>query len=219
MNRADMEPGVREALLENALLELEQRGRDSLAVEHLLVGADVDENDFITAFGDLDRCLDAAYEELTAGLERAVRDRCEGTGGRSEADRHDWPSRVRLGLEALLSALAREPRLAVVLTSAYPSLGSGQRARYHRFVEGFEPLLSPGREFAGADAELPENVETLAVGATEAILFDQIQAGRAGELEQFGPSLLFSLLVPFLGPKAAGAEMAKAEHFRPETDL
>jgi AcrR family transcriptional regulator len=214
-----MEPAVRQRLLENALLELEQRGRDGMAVERLLARADVDEDDFSAVFGDLDRCLDDAYEELTGRLEWAVRERCHRVGGRPEAPRHDWPSRVRAGLEALLSSLAAQPRLAVALTTAYPSLGSAQQARYYRFVARFEPLLAAGRRFVGADVHLPENVETLAVGATEAIVFDQIQAGKARELEQLGPSILFSVLVPFLGPEGAGAEMARAEQSRPETGL
>lgn len=214
-----MEPAVRQRLLEQALLELEQRGRDGIVLEHLLESTEVDEGDFAATFGDLDGCLDDAYEDLTARLERTVRERCEAGAERPAPAQSDWPSRVRGGLEALLAVLAAKPRLASALTRAYPSLGSPQQARYHRFVARFEPMLTPGRAFAGADVELPRNVEALAVGAAEAIVFDQIQAGETRQLEQQAPSILFSVLVPFLGPEAAGAEMEKARQHRLDTGL
>jgi AcrR family transcriptional regulator len=214
-----MEPAVRERLLENALLELEQRGREGIAVEQLLARSGVEEDDFLATFGDLDGCLDDAYEELTAKLVRVARESCEGAPDPSRLERNRWPGRVRHGLEALLAHLAARPRLATALTRAYPSLGSPQQARYHRFVARFEPMLAPGRRFAGADVELPRNVEALAVGAAEAIVFDRIQAGEADELEQHAPSILFSVLVPFLGPEAAGTELAKAQQARVDTDL
>jgi hypothetical protein len=50
----------------------------------------------------------------------------------------------------------------------------------------------------------------LAVGAAEAIVFEEIEAGRAAQLPALAPAILFSVLVPFLGPEAASAEMQKA---------
>jgi hypothetical protein len=56
-------------------------------------------------------------------------------------------------------------------------------------------------------AELPAEMELFAVGAAETILFEEIEAGRAAQLPALTPAILFSLLVPFLGPEAASAEM------------
>ena len=56
-------------------------------------------------------------------------------------------------------------------------------------------------------AELPGEVELLAVGAAEAIVFEQIQAGRTARLGELGPEILFSVLVPFVGTAAASAAM------------
>ena len=50
----------------------------------------------------------------------------------------------------------------------------------------------------------------LAVGAAEAIVFEEIEAGRAARLPALGPAILFSILVPFLGPDGASAEMKTA---------
>jgi hypothetical protein len=49
----------------------------------------------------------------------------------------------------------------------------------------------------------------LATGAAEAIIFEEVESGRAESLPAMLPSLVFSLLVPFLGPAHATAEMEK----------
>jgi hypothetical protein len=53
-------------------------------------------------------------------------------------------------------------------------------------------------------------VEMLAVGAAEAIIFEEVEAGRAAQLPGLGPAILFSVLVPFLGPERASVEMERA---------
>jgi hypothetical protein len=53
-------------------------------------------------------------------------------------------------------------------------------------------------------------VELLAVGAAEAIIFGEVDAGRAGRLPQMLPEILFSVLVPFMGPDRAADEMRTA---------
>ena len=59
----------------------------------------------------------------------------------------------------------------------------------------------------------------LAVGAAEAIVFEEIEAGRAAQLPALAPAILFSLLVPFLGPEAASAEMQRASEGAAGRDL
>lgn len=208
-----MEPPVRERLLEAALIELDRKGREGMSVAGLLAAAGVSEADFASSYGDLDACLDDAYEQLTTRLEVAAQRGCDG-GDLLLSDGVAWPVRVRGGLEALLAELADEPELARTLTRSYPSLGPAQMARYQRFVESFAPPLRAGWEMTGADQELPDEVELLAVGAAEAILVDEVRAGRAGELATMGPEILFSLLVPFVGSAAAAEEMERARASR-----
>jgi hypothetical protein len=62
--------------------------------------------------------------------------------------------------------------------------------------------------------ELPGEVEVLAVGAVEAIVMERIQAGETASLPELGPEILFSLLVPFVGPGTANEAM-EAERARP----
>jgi AcrR family transcriptional regulator len=198
-----MQPAARERLLEAMLIELAASGHGSMRVADALTVAEVSKADFQAEFPDKEVCLFAAYEQLTERLSHITTEGCAVGGG--------WPERVRGGLEALLEELAGAPTLARVAIRAFPEIGPEARARYQSFVEGFAPLLRGGRQFSPLGEELPAQVEMLAVGAAEAIVFEEIEAGRAAQLNALGPAILFSILVPFLGPEAASAEMQKAE--------
>ena len=201
-----MQPAAWERLLEAMLTELDTSGYGEMRVADALTLAGVSKADFDAEFPDKDACLFAAYEQLTERLVRRTAAGC-GRGG-------EWPARVRRGLEALLEELAGAPEMARVAIRTFPAIGPEARARYQDFVEGFAPLLREGRELAESDGELPDEVEMLAVGAAEAIVFEEIEAGRAEQLPAMAPAILFSILVPFLGPEAASAEMARAQQAR-----
>jgi hypothetical protein len=103
--------------------------------------------------------------------------------------------------------------MAEALARSFPSIGPAAQRRYQAFVEGLAPLLAEGRQAPGVACELPGEVEMLAVGAAEAIVFEAIQDGRTVGLAALTPEVLFSLLVPFLGARAAGEAM-EAERAR-----
>jgi AcrR family transcriptional regulator len=198
-----MQPAARERLLEAMLSELAVSGYGAMRVTDALTLAEVSKADFEAEFPDKEACLFAAYEQLTGRLTRRTSEGC----GRGDG----WPERVRRGLEALLDELASAPALARVAVRTFPAINPAARIRYQDFVANFAPLLREGRQLAKTGAELPGEVEMLAVGAAEAIVFEEIEAGRAEQLPALGPAILFSVLVPFLGPEAASAEMEKAQ--------
>jgi hypothetical protein len=200
----------RERLLEAMLEEMVEKGCHGAEVRAALRRAELD-GEWLTAFPDRDACLFAAYEQLTERLYRTAVERGQ--------DGEEWPQRVRYGLEYLLEELADSPALAQLLTRTFPSISPDARGRYQAFVEGFAPLLRGGREFSRMGPELPAEVEMLAVGAAEALVFEEIAAGRAEQLPALGPAILFSVLVPFLGPEAASAEMRRAGEMMSEGDL
>jgi hypothetical protein len=201
----------RERLLGAMLEEMVESGPDGAEVEAALRRAGLDGEQWLAELLDKDSCLFAAYAQLTERLARKTAEGCS-LG-------EDWPQRVRCGLEALLEELAGAPAVAQLLIRAFPAIGPAARARYQEFVESFAPLLGGGRELAAAGAELPREVEMLAVGAAEAIVFEEIEAGRAAQLSALTPAILFSVLVPFLGPEAASAEMRKASEAAQRGDL
>ena len=205
-----MEPAVREDLEEAMLRELGEKGRDGISLTDVLAEVGVAAEDFAEAYGDLDACLDAAYERITLRLDAAVRVSC-ATGGQIAAPEDaDWRTRVRAGLESILAELADRPSEARALARVYPSLGPGQQARYQAFVERLAWQLRARRQLAGIEGDLPDSVDALAVGSAEAIVFEEITAGRTEALPGMGPAILFSLLVPYVGSTEAAAEMERA---------
>jgi hypothetical protein len=196
----------RSRLLEAMLEELVEKGYPALEVGAAVQRAHLVGAEWTEEFPDKDACLIAAFEQLAEQLRAAICDGCL-TGS-------DWPGRVAGGLRALLVRLASRGRLAEALARSFPAIGPAAQRRYHDFVEGLAPLLAEGREAAPGGAELPGEVEILAVGAAEAIVFEQIQTGRTAELVALTPEILFSILVPFLGATAA-TEAMEAERARP----
>ncbi len=192
------------------LRELGEKGREGLSLREVLEEADVSAETFAAEYGDLEGALDAAYERMTLRLDAAVRVSCATGGQVFTPAAADWRTRVRAGLEAILIELADSPAEASALTRAYPALGPAQQARYQAFIERLTWQLRTRREMGGIDGELPESVDALAVGSAEAIVFDEIAAGRTEDLAAMGPAILFSILVPYLGPSEAAAEMEKA---------
>lgn len=208
MPATEMRPTARERLLELVLRELGEMGYEGISLPALLARADVSKEEFAAEFADLDACLDVAYGDLTTRIEQAVQRGCARVGP-TEGE-PPWPDRVRGGLESLLAELADEPLRARVLIRTYPSLGNRALVSYQSFLDGFVPLLAPGRQLSGVAEQLPASVETLAIGAAEAIVFEEVASNRTEGLPALLPSILFSLLVPFLGPAGAAAEMEKA---------
>lgn len=197
-----MDAERRDALLRAVLDELVGNGYGDASVERAREAARVSEAEFAAEFGGLDDCLFAAYDRLT---DRVV------AKTTSECDVDDpWPERVRIGLETLLDELAAEPGMAQAMTRAFPGIRPAAYERYVDLLSRFEPFMKEGRDYSEVDEDLPGEVELLAVGAAEAIIFGEVDAGRAERLPQMLPEILFSVLVPFMGPDRAADEMRSA---------
>jgi hypothetical protein len=188
----------RRRLLVAMLEELVEKGYPGTEVEGAARRAHLQGTEWSAWFADKDACLFAAFEQLGWELREAVRQGC-ATG-------EDWPTQVAGGLRALLAALAARASLAEALARSFPAIGPAAQARYQEFVESLAPLLTAGRE-AAIDTDLPAEVELLAVGAGEALVFEEICASRTADLPALAPEILFSVLVPFTGAAAAAAAM------------
>ncbi len=199
----EMSSAKRERLFEAMLTELAERGYEDISVERVLERCRVSPEEFAAEFEDKDACLFAAYEQLTDRLVDDATGTCDPAA--------EWPERIRGGLKRVLGELAARPEMARVIAKSFPAIRPTAYRRYMAFLEAFTPFLEEGREFSGVAEELPGEVEMLAVGAAEAVIVVEIEAGRAAQLPSMLPAILFSLLVPFLGPDAASAAMLNAQ--------
>lgn len=197
-----METAQREGLFWGLMAELAEKGYRDTTVTAPLREAGISMAEFEAEFGDKDGCLFAAYDFLTELTLRAATADCD--------PEQEWPERVQHGLRVLLDAIASEPHMAKAMTRSFPGIRPRAYERYVGLLERFVPYVQEGREYSGVKEELPGEVELLAVGAAEAIIFGEVDAGRAERLPKMMPEILFSVLVPFMGPDRAADEMKTA---------
>lgn len=196
-----MEQGRRESLYRSLLAEMPLGDGGEGRTEPVLARNGFSVAELEAEFGDFESCLQAAYW----ALRRRVLNGVEAAADIDAA----WPERVRAGLEALLAQIAAEPDLAAIAMRVFPASSDAAHQQYVDFLSEFERLLAEGRDFASVGSMLPEEIELLAIGAAESLIFMEVEAGRATSLVDMASEILFSLLVPFLGPERAGEEIRK----------
>lgn len=180
-----------------------EKGFDSVTVFDVTERADVSRADFYELFESKDECLFAAYEKVLDALVAYVARAFEGDG--------PWPSRIRRAMQACLEACSAEPEVARMTTLEVPAARPEGQRRYRNALARFVPLFYEGREYASNAVQLPRDLERMAVGGAETIIFDEVVAGRAEELPAKLPDVLFTVLAPYIGPEAAAAEVNRAE--------
>lgn len=185
----------RQRLLEAMLGELEEKEYPAIEVGAAAERACLESDDWSSWFPDKKSCVLAALDQFCGELRAAAWEGSQ-TGG-------PWPTRVAAGLRALLGRVAEQSARAEGLAGALAALGSDGQARYQAFVESLAAFLCDGRRYAGMEVELPGSVELLAVGAGEALVYEQIRAGRTSHLQQLVPDIVFTVLVPIVGPEEA----------------
>lgn len=184
------------------LVELAEKGSSDLSVSTVLLSVGVSEAAFEEEFNDKESCLFAAYDALTERMVDLAAANCDSGA--------PWPKRASAGLRALLEELAAKPEMANAVMLSFPGVSPGAYQRYVDLLARFLPLVREGREYSDLRQALSPRVELLAVGAAEAIIFAEVDAGRAARLPAMIPEILFSLLVPFMGPERAAEEMGSA---------
>jgi AcrR family transcriptional regulator len=193
----------RERLLRAMLGAVAERGYERISVSDVVERAGVSRGAFYEEFEGKDEALFAAYDAMLDVLIERVR------GSFSAGD--PWPTKVRLALRVFLRELAANPEIARMAAVEIPSAGPAAHQRYREGIERFLPFFRQGREYSERGDELPPDAELMAVGGAEAIVFDEVVAGRVSRLPTLLPDILFTLLVPYLGPEEAVAQMRRAQ--------
>lgn len=122
--------------------------------------------------------------------------------------RQEWLERVRGGLTAIVELLALEPELARNAAVEALATGADARRRHWNAICRFAEYLTEGQELASG-RELPANLSLMSAGAVSGLIFEELMAGQPAELPALLPDLLFAMLVPYIGPRAAAAEMRR----------
>jgi AcrR family transcriptional regulator/DNA-binding MarR family transcriptional regulator len=190
---------ILEAMAETAV----ELGVGAVTVAHVVAHAGVSRRTFYELFGDREACLLAAFN---LGVERA-RVRIEPV---YDAERR-WRDGVRVGLAAFLAFLEDEPalgRLCVV-----HSLGGDVEVLNRRaeVLGKLAEVVDRGRtEGTAGRTQPPALIAEGVVGAVLSMIYTQLQ-GQDDEqplTDLFGV-LMNLILLPYLGPSAAGRELTR----------
>jgi AcrR family transcriptional regulator len=176
------------------------KGYRETSVADVIEEAGTSRTTFYKHFEDKHDCFLAAYEMLVEQVFREVVANCDGGA--------PWISRMTDGLTTIVDRFAIEPALARTAVVEVAAAGADARKLHWDAIARFTEYLDAGRELAGGK-ELPENISLMSAGAVSGLIFDELLAGRAQQLPARLPDLLFAMLVPYVGPQAAAAEMRR----------
>ncbi len=198
---ADQIESRRDGILTAMVRVVGREGYDATSVADVIEEAGTSRTTFYKYFDDKHDCFLAAYDQMVDRVFAAVIAECDGD--------QPWLARVRKGLATLVKIFALEPELARTAVVEVAAAGAEARQRHWDAVARFTEYLDAGRKLNGG-LDLPEHISTMAVGAVSGLIFDELVAGRTAQLPDLMPDLLFAMLVPYIGPTAAAAEMRRA---------
>jgi AcrR family transcriptional regulator len=191
----------RERML-GAMVELaRERGPERVTVAHVVTRAGVSRRTFYELFADREECLIAA---LDGGLERIAAVVMPAYRGEGE-----WRDRIRAGLTALLEFFDEEPGTAALCV--VDALGAGPKAlaRRAQVIDKLVGAVDRGRRDAADGQGLTRIVAEGVVGAVLSVLHARLCEEAPKSLLGLRGQLMSMIVLPYLGPEAAGAELTR----------
>lgn len=177
-----------------------EKGYREASVVDVAAVAGVSRAIFREHFKSKEDCFLVAYAILVTELVDEVLSNCDQGA--------PWLARVTEGLTKLVDRFAVDPRLARTVMIEVAAAGTEARQLQLDALARFAECLDDGRELADG-RELPAEISLMAAGAVAGLICEELLADRGAELTTRLPDLLFTMLVPYLGPQAAAVEMQR----------
>ena len=182
-------------------------GYHDTSIADVIEHAGVTRKAFYKRFEDKEQCFIAAYERELARLLTLTLEAFE--------TQDEWADRVRAALSAFLHALAREPTVARLCFIEVMAAGPRSIAARNEAMRGFTIVFDTGR--LEDDRPRPPALALNMVGGMSEIVHREIAAGRAEDLPDVLPDLMYTAVLPILGPEAAERELERGQR-RTTTD-
>ena len=180
-----------------------EQGPAAVTVESVCALSGVSKAAFHRSFSGRDALLVAVHDELAAQAGASMR--------RAYYRESSWPDGVRAAMTDLLTRFDEEPALArfvlvdcAIDESALPLRRAAVIARFAKELERDRPR---GQETGGGP---PFGTPAL-IGAVVAILHGRLMEDPVPPLRPLAGSLTGMIVMPYLGPDAARAELTRAE--------
>jgi AcrR family transcriptional regulator len=190
----------REEILAATILVVGRKGYRDATVADVIAEAGITRTAFDEHFEEKHDCFLAAYDMAVERLFAEVDGSCDR--------RRSWLERVREGLAAIVDLFVLEPELARIAVVESTIAGPDARRRHWNAISRFTEYLVEGKGLANG-RKLPASISLMSAGAVSGLIFEELLAGRPAELPALLPDLLFAVLVPYIGPRAAAAEMRR----------
>jgi AcrR family transcriptional regulator len=174
-------------------------GYHDASVAEVIKRAGVTRKAFYKLFEDKEQCFIQAYERDLARLLTLTLEAFE--------TQDEWADRVRAAISALLHALARDPAAARLCFIEVMTAGPRAIAARNEAMRGFTIVFDTGR--LEDDRARPPALALNMVGGMSEIVHREIASGRAQDLPNVLPDLMYTSVLPILGPEAAERELER----------
>jgi AcrR family transcriptional regulator/DNA-binding MarR family transcriptional regulator len=206
----------RARLLRAALVEVSERGFSGTPVARIIARAGVSRSTFYELFESREDCFAAVFDESVAQLARAVVPAYEAEDS--------WADRIRLALEAGLAFLEAERDVGGFVLeqlAGHPYIGLDRRAAVLERVrdaldEGRSHAMSGGRSQTSSSARAAPLTADCVMGGALAVIKSRLRKSPHRLSALLNP-LMWMIVLPYLGPEAATAELHRPVSLRAAT--
>jgi AcrR family transcriptional regulator len=188
---------------EAALRACGELGYTRLTVEHLLERGPVGRSVFYRRFEGIADCFARAHGAAVERLAERVL--------RRAARWPEWRSGLRAGLIELLLLVESEPQIARALVIEVHAAGGEALARHNAAKRRFARAIDAERARVCLHSPAPSpGTAALIVGGIETLVRRHLEWGEPEDVWELLPQLLHFAVLPYLGPEAAQAELARS---------
>ena len=188
-------PSDRERLIAAMAAGCAEQGYARTSVEDIVLRAGVTPEIFERNFVSKSECGVAALKQILPAITKVA-----STGIPPESSDRSTLRAVK----SLLELLAAEPSLASLLAvDARQAMPPDAYDLYVSCTRILAAMLDGLRAYAGAETPAPSTAARGAIGGAEAIVRRELIAGRADQLPELLPDIVYGALVPFLDQQEA----------------
>ncbi len=180
-----------------------EQGVASVTVSSVVERSGVSRRTFYEVFDDCEDCVLTALADALARVRSRVQPAYNAAGS-------EWRGRIRAGLAELLAFFEERPEIALLLVVQWPACGATALARRRSLLAELAGVLREGGARTGGRAEPPELMAEGVVGGVVSILEGRLSGpAPAGGLSALLNPLMSMIVLPYLGPAAARAELVR----------
>jgi AcrR family transcriptional regulator len=169
-----------------------------MTVEDIIVTAGVSRRTFYEHFKNKEEAFLAAYDEAATELVQHVMTAINSA-------EEDFADRARAGLGAFLCFLADRPALSRMCIVEALAAGPDAIVRRNGVMSAFAATIEEDARRL-LDETAPSLTAETIVGGIYEVVYTRVLRGEIRELPELLPDIVYSALLPYLGPETAAAE-------------